>query len=177
MAVSHNQKVAILEKLQNDVVTQKSVLLLTTNKAEESLDSELTFKLRKSARDNGIEIKVVKNTLVRKAFDIVPELFGPTYLAFLVNKEESDEVKVAKSIVETIKNDFKSNFSIIGSVVNGEFLDSNRTIQLSKTPSKNDSLATLAGMLNQFSSKIAIGVKEVPAGIGRGISAYSKTLS
>jgi large subunit ribosomal protein L10 len=177
MAISHQQKVEILDLLSQNVASQKSVLLITTNNAEESLNSELTFQLRKNARNKGIEIKVVKNTLIRKAFESIPELLGPTYLAFMVNKDESDEVSVAKSIVEMVKTDFKTNLSIVGSVVNGEFLDSSRTVILSKTPTKDDSLAMLAGMLNQFAAKIAIGIKEVPSGIGRGISEYSKTLS
>jgi large subunit ribosomal protein L10 len=177
MAISHQQKVDILEKLQNDVATQKSILLLTTNNAEQSLDSELTFKLRKSGRDVGIQIKVVKNTLIQKAFESVPALVGPTYLAYMVNKEDSDEITVAKSIVNTIKADFKTNVNILGAIVNGEFLDASRTITLSNTPSKLDSLSSIAGMLNSFAAKIATGIKEVPSSVARGVSQYSKTLS
>jgi large subunit ribosomal protein L10 len=177
MAISHSQKVVILDALNSNVATQKSVVLLTTNKAEVSLDSELTFKIRRDARSKGIAIKVVKNTLIQKAFESAPKLIGPTYLAYLVDGSNSDEIGVPKSMVELVTADFKDNFSILGSVVNGEFLDTATTIQLSKTLTKEQSLAKIAGLMNSFAAKIALTVKEVPASTARGISAYSKTLN
>jgi large subunit ribosomal protein L10 len=176
MAIPHSQKVAILEELNNQVVPQKSVVILTTQGATQSLDSVSNFKIRSTARQNGVAIKVVKNTLIKKAFESTPNLVGPSYLAYMIEGQTSDEVTVPKIIVDLISKDFKDNIGIVGAVVNGEFLDAKQTEQLSKTPSFNDSMAMLAGSLNQLATKIALGVKEIPAGVARGISAYSKTL-
>jgi large subunit ribosomal protein L10 len=177
MAISRTQKEAITSLLENQVVPQKAVVLLTTGGANESLNSELNFKVRSHSRKQGVVIKVVKNTLIERTFSSVPKLTGPTYLAFLEDSSAGDEVLVPKIIVDLVKTEFKENFGIVGSVVNGEFLDSTKTVQLSKTPSFDESMATIAGMLQTLTSKIAIGVKELPAGVARGVSAYSKTLS
>jgi large subunit ribosomal protein L10 len=177
MAISREQKTVILDQLNNNVATQKAVLLLTTNNTEKSLDSELTFQVRKQAHDKGIEIKVVKNTLIQRTFSSVPQLIGPTYLAYLIDKDKSDEVTVPKTIVELVKKDFSESLAIVGSVVNGDYLDAGQTTVLSKTPSKQDSIAMIAGLLNQFATKIALTVKEVPSQVVRGVSEFSNTLN
>ena len=177
MAISHNQKVAILDKLQSDVAPQKAVMLISTADAETPLDATANVKFRKAARAKGVVIKVIKNTLIKKAFETVPELTGPTYVAFLENQEESDEVTVPKVVVDLISEDFKENFSVVGSVVNSEFLDQASTIELSKTSTKEESLAKIAGGINQLATKLAIAINELPSGVVRGVSEYSKTLN
>jgi large subunit ribosomal protein L10 len=173
MAVTHQKKVDIVRELQDLVLPQKTCVLLSTNGAEDSIDSSDNFELRFSARKNGVVVKVVKNTLIKIVFPQSPDLAGQTYLAYLENPESGDEVTVPKIIVDLVKEKFETKFNILGSVVNGEFLDSRNTTLLSKTPSFNQSMATLAATLNQFASKIAVGVKEIPASIARGVNAMS----
>lgn len=165
-----------MDLLTEQVNPQKSVLFLTTYKSKANLNSELNFSFRRSARNEGIILKVVKNTLIQKAFDNVPELVGPTYIAFMEDKSKSDEIMTAKVVVNLIKKEFQDNFAIIGSVVNGEFLNNPRTIQLSNTSSKEESLAQIAGLLNKITARVAIGVKEIPSSIARGVLAHSKNL-
>jgi large subunit ribosomal protein L10 len=174
MAVSHQKKQEILELLNTSVSPQKAVVLITTLKAEKSLNAEFNFKVRKAAKASGITLKVVKNTLINKTFESVPNLVGPTYLAFLDEPENSDEVTTPKIMVNLVSKEFKENFNLIGSVVNGEFYNPTLTIQLSKTPSYKDSMAMLAGTLNQITAKLAIGIKEVPGGIARSIQAINQ---
>lgn len=176
MAVSHAKKVEIVQDLENAVVPQKAVVILTTHGAEQSLDSTANFQARKEARTKGVVLKVVKNTLIKRSFQSVPDLVGPSYLAYLQDSDQSDEVTVPKIIVDIVNKDFKNQFGIVGSVVNGEFYDSAKTEVLSKTPTLQDSMAMLAGALNQLATKIAIGVKEVPTGLARAVSAYGDTL-
>lgn len=114
--------------------------------------------------------------MIKRAFDNVPELKGPTYLAYLVDGSESDEITVPKAIVSTITKDFEDNLNIVGSIVNGEFVNFESTIILSKTPSKEESMARIAGDLNQLATRIAVSVKEIPTKIVRVISEYSKTI-
>ena len=177
MAITRNQKVAILETIEQDVAPQKAVMLITTAETEESLDATATVNFRKEARSKGIVVKVVKNTLISKAFDGIPTLLGPTYLAYLEDKDASDEVTVPKAIVDLVKKDFKEQFNVVGAVVNGEFMEKEQTIALSQTDSKEQSLAKIAGALNQLATKLAIGINELPTGIARGVSEYSKTLN
>lgn len=175
MAITIKEKQHILELLQNHVAPQKSVVILSTNNSKSSLDSTKNFGFRSSARKKGIIIKVVKNTLISKIFD-TPDLVGQTLLAFLENKEESDEVAVPKSIVSIIKDDYDDNLQIIGSIVNGEYYDSTKTITLSQTSTKLESLSMVAGLLNSITARIAIATKEVPSSVARGVSEISKQL-
>jgi len=177
MALTRIQKQEIIDDLLNSVATQKSVLLLTTSGAEASLNSKLNSKIRSEARKNGVILKIVKNTLVKRVFEDTPDLVGQTYLAYLENQENSDEIKVPKSMVGMVNKDFKENFIILGAVVNGEFFDSAKTQQLSKTPSLQDSMSSVAGSLNQIATKLAMAIKEIPAGVARGISEISKQKS
>ncbi len=177
MAITRDQKVTILDVLTNNVATQKSVLFLTTKGTEASVDATTNQQFRMAARQKGVMIQVIKNTLIQRVFPSVPQLVGQTYVAYLVNGQESDEVTVAKGIVDLVSKDFKMNFDYIGSVVVGEFYDKTETVKLAKTPTKEESMAQLAGALNQITARIAIGVKEIPSGVVRGVSEYSKTLS
>ncbi len=177
MAITRNEKVTILDVLTNNVATQKSVLFLTTKEADKSVSAFTNQKFRMAARENGVMIQVVKNTLLQRVFPTLPKLTGQTYVAYLFDGTESDEVTVAKEVVDLISKDFKINFDCVGSVVIGEFYDKAQTIKLAKTLTKEESLAKIAGAINQITAKIAIGVKEIPAGLARGVSEYSKTLS
>jgi len=177
MAISFKEKEHIFDLLQNDVATQKSVLFITTKEAKEHLDSAGNFKLRKSARDKGVVLKVVKNTLISRAFDLPEELTGQTIVAYMEDKEQSDEVTVPKTIVKIIEDDFKDTLSVVGSYVNGEYFDTEKTKKLAKTSTKEESMSKVAGMVQTIISKIAVGVKEVPTSVARGVSEYSKTIS
>ncbi len=121
-------------------------------------------------------IQMFKNSLIKRVFPQLPELSGQTYLAYMFDTTRSDEVSVAKGIVDLVSKDFKVNFDFIGSVVVGEFYDKALTVKLAKTPTKEESMAVVAGAIKNIIAKIAIGIKEVPASIARGIAEYSKTI-
>ena len=156
---------------------QKSILLITTKGAETNLDSSTNTDFRKSSRKEGVVLQVVKNTLINKAFPEVPKLTGQTYIAYLEQEIESDEVKVPKTTIGLLSKDFKEYFEVIGAVVNGEFYDKTKAIQLSKTPSYQDSMSMIAGSLNQVATKLAMSIKEIPSGVARGISEVQKNKS
>jgi len=178
MPISKKQKSLILDFFEKEKQKQKTFVLLSTENSKESVTCSVNFSFRKALRESEIPIRVqiVKNTLIENIFG-VQNLRGQTYVAFLADPEEStDEVQAPKNVVKTINKSFKLNFNIVGSVVNGEFLDKENTIELSNTPSFKDSMAMVGGALNQIISSIAVGVKEVPSGIARGIAEYSKTI-
>lgn len=176
MAVSREKKVTILDILTNNVATQKSVLFLTTKGGETTVDALTNQKFRMEARKQGLMIQVIKNSLIQRVFPSLPQLSGQTYVAYMFDGSKTDEVSVAKAVVDLVSKDFKVNFDYIGSVVVGEYFDKSKTIQLAKTPTKEQSLAQIAGALNQITARIAIGIKEVSTGVARGVSEYSKTI-
>jgi large subunit ribosomal protein L10 len=176
MAVLKSKKQAIFAELTNEIATQKAVVLLTTKDSTENLTAQSNTDLRRVLRKSGIKVQVIKNTLINKAFADAPTLVGPTYLTYMVDGSDTDEVTVPKEVTKILK-DFADNISLYGSIVNGEFLDKAKTIQLSKVSTKEESLAKIAGALNSITAKIALSIKEVPASIARGVNAHSKNLS
>lgn len=167
MPISKNQKKDILSLILNEGKSQKSIVFLTTKGAEKPLDSFSDVKFRKQARSSGVIVKVVKNTLINLAFPELPSLQGQTYVAFAQNASESDEVTVPKNIVNLSSEDFKDQFKVLGSIVAGSFLNDKDTLILSKTPSKSDSMAMVAGAVNSVISQIPRLVSEVSAQLAR----------
>lgn len=176
MAITRIKKEAIFAELNTDIASQKAVVLLTTKDSKDSLNAVSNTSFRRQLRNAGVKVQVIKNTLINKAFESAPQLDGPTYVSYLVDGSDSDEVTVPK-IVSGIMKEYSDSISILGSVVNGEFYDKAQTIQLSKTSTKEESLAKIAGAINSITAKIAISVKEIPASVARGVNAHSKTLS
>lgn len=179
MATSKAQKMQTLGLLQNDVSHQTAVVFLTTLGTNASLTASSNFSIRSKANSHNVGLKVVKNTLIKLAFGkaegFPEELVGPTYVVY-AKSGETDEVAVPKAIVDIVSEEFKDNFKILGSVVNGQFYDSAKTIQLANTPSKIESMATLAGMLQTIAGgKIASLVKEISAQTARAIGEVAKT--
>jgi ribosomal protein L10 len=177
MAVSKVQKIAILAQLRDEVASQKAVVLLTTRGTDETISASKNFELRSKADKQGMKLTVVKNTLIPLTFTgaTMPELVGQTYLVYKKDWNDTDEVTVPKSIVDIIADGFEKNVIVLGSVVNGEFYDSAKTVLLSKTPTKQDSLAMLAGLIQQLGGgKIATLIKEIPTQTARAISEVAK---
>jgi large subunit ribosomal protein L10 len=177
MAVSRKKKESIYGELKDSIATQKAVLVLTTKDTAASLNSEYNSNFRKEARKSGVVIQVVKNTLINKAFSSVPSLEGQTYLAYLEDHIPSDEIAVPKAVVGLVGKDFKDNFLIFGSIVNGEFYNTTKTELLASTPSLEESLAMIAGSLNQVATKLALVIKEIPSSVARGVSEVQKIKS
>lgn len=168
MATSKLKKQEVYDLLES-IRGQKAVVFLTTKDSKESINSEKNFAFRKATRPHGLIVKVIKNTLLAKAFEQVKKPAGQTYIAFLDEKTEGSEVTVPKHLAGLVSKDFENNFSILGSLVNGEYYDSLKTITLANTLSKPESLAQTAGLINQLISRIAVGVKEVGGSLARGV--------
>lgn len=172
MAITKAKKGEIFTKLTTTGKNQSTVLVFTTRNAKETVNASKNWQLRSNARKNGIIVQVVKNTLINKAFNTIPnKLIGQSYIAYLENTENQSEVMVPKVVVDQVEKNFVTNFDIIGSIVNGEFYDKDKTIALSKVPSFEESMAMVAGSLKQITAKIALTIKEVPGSVVRVVKA------
>jgi ribosomal protein L10 len=161
MAISKTKKNSILNDLQVNVNDQKSVVLVSTNSTEKTVDAATNFDLRSKANQAGVKVKVIKNSLIEKNFEGVKDLSGQTYIAYLNDKSQSNEVAVPKIFIKLIDTDFKDNFKVVGAIINGEFVDAVEAVKYSNIPSKEDSLAMIAGAVNQIASGVARAVKAV----------------
>jgi ribosomal protein L10 len=164
MATSRSKKIGIFNRIQQKVASQATVVFLTTTGTDNTVDAAANFALRMGSMLKGVKIEVVKNSLLNKAFPALPVLAGQTYIAYLADDSVTDDkITVAKITVPSVskKGDFFTNFKVIGAVSDGIFLDEKATDSLSKTLSLPESMAKIAGSINQIIAKIAIGVKEV----------------
>lgn len=117
-------------------------------------------ELRREFRKSGIEYKVVKNTLIRKAlervtgYDTVQEkLVGPTAIAF------SYDDAIAPAKVMKKFNEKTGKVSLKVAVVERQVFEGSRLDELAKLPTRTDLIASILGSLQAPMSGIvgAIG--------------------
>ena len=102
--------------------------------------------LRNELRKAGVEYSVIKNTLARFAvkeigYDSLSDIFsGTTALA-----TSADQVAAAKILCNYAKD--HENFKVKAGFIDGETLDADGVIALSKIPSKEGLIAKMLGSL------------------------------
>ncbi|MDY3119125.1 MAG: 50S ribosomal protein L10 [Peptoniphilus sp.] len=137
-------KINLVNEIKEKIEQSQSIVLVNNH----GLTVEEVTKLRKELRENGVEYKVYKNTMLRRAFDATGNegldelLVGPTVVAFGIE----DAVQPAK-----ILNDFaESNdrLEIKGGVLDGRVVSVDEVKALAKLPSREILIAQLLGGLN-----------------------------
>ena len=142
MSLNLNDKKAVVAEVSSQVAKAQSVVLAEYRGIEVG---DLT-KLRAKARESGVYLRVLKNTLVRRAVegttfaDLSSHMVGP-----LIYGISEDPIAAAK-----VLNDFaKSNDKLIlkaGSYA-GETLDAAGVKALASIPSREELLAKLLGVM------------------------------
>jgi large subunit ribosomal protein L10 len=111
-------------------------------------------KLRSQARDKGVTLSVLKNTLARRAvagsaFDVLSDqMTGPLIYGF-----STDAVAAAKVVADFAKTNDK--LVIRAGAMAGKVLDVNGVKQLASIPSKEVLLAQLLGLMQSPISRTA----------------------
>jgi len=119
-------------------------------------------ELRRKARAEGVYLKVLKNTLARRAVDGTPfkaladHLVGP--LAYGIS---SDPVKAAKVIDEFAKGNDK--LVIRGGALPDQLLSAKEIQGLARLPSRDELLSTLMGTMQAPVARFVQTLNEVPA--------------
>lgn len=136
---------AIKEKIQN----AKGIVMV--NYVGVTVEEDTA--LRKTLRSRGIEYVVLKNRLVKKAFDELgvndfdEALNGPSAFAF----SNTDAVEVAKALVESAQTYAKVEIKC--GYAERTYVDANGVKMLSKLPPRNILVATVLGtMLSPISN-------------------------
>lgn len=126
--------------------------------------------LRKQARDKGVYLHVLKNTLARRAvagtpFEVASEsMVGPLIYGF-----SEDAVAAAKVVADFAKTNDK--LVIRGGAFGGKALDVNGVKQLASIPSKEVLLAQLLGLMQSPISRTARVLAALAAKRGEGAAA------
>ena len=128
--------------------------------------AEIT-ELRRSLREEGVEIKIYKNTLSSRAAEAAgfPELkdilTGPNAIAF-----GSDETAAARLMADfakkhTDRQEMKKGLFLKGGIVEGKVLNDAQIKELSALPNKEGMLSMLLSVLNAPVSSFARAVQAV----------------
>ena len=135
--------------------------------------SELT-KLRQEARDSSVHLKVIRNTLAKRAlndtkFSCFEDLLvGPTMLAFSLE----DPTSAAKLVNNFTK--VNKSFQVKGLSLGDSLLELSKLSAIANMPSRDEALAQLAGLLNAPMSKFVSILNQVPSKLVRTLQAVKE---
>lgn len=135
------------------------------------LSVEQMTDLRKQARDSGVYLRVVRNTLLKRAvegteFECIQEaLSGPTVLAF--SKEDPG------SAARLIKDFAKENkqLEVKALAVGGKLLAADQIDVLAKLPTRDQAISILMSVMQAPVTKLARTINEVPSKFVRTLAA------
>jgi len=137
---------------------------------------EQVTRLRKKFRDGGVEYKVLKNTLARRAAKGTPvevladDFTGPVAIAL----SATDPVAPAKILTDFIKD--LETIKVRSGVVDGKKIDAKGVQTLAKLPGLPELRAKLLGMLNQPAGKLVRTVAAPGAQLARVLKAREEAL-
>lgn len=135
------------------------------------LDVSQMTELRKQAREQGVYLRVVRNTLARIAvegteFECLKEnLVGPTIIALSIE----DPGAAARIIKDFAKENEKLEVKALA--VGGIMYGAEELDRLAKLPTRDQALGMLAGVLQAPITKFARTLNDVPGKIARVVAA------
>ena len=130
-------------------------------------------ELRSKARASGVYMRVVKNTLARKAFagtafePVGPKLKGPLLLAF--SKEDPG------AAARVVKAFSKDNEKLVATLVSlgGEVLPAKDLEKVATLPTKDQARAQLLGLLTSPAQQLAAVIAAPATDLARVIAAFA----
>ena len=150
MSLNRSEKEAVISDVTSLAATAQTLVIAEYR----GITVADMTKLRTTARDSGVTLSVLKNTLARRAvagsaFEVVADqMTGPLIYSFSV-----DAVAAAKVVAEFAKTNDK--LVIRGGAFGGTALDVNGVKQLASIPSKEVLLAQLLGLMQSPISRTA----------------------
>ena len=163
LSLNRNEKAAVVADVAAQAAKSQTLALAEYR----GLTVEHLDKLRRDAREKGVYLHVLKNSLARRAvvgtqFEVASEsMAGPLIYGF-----SADAVAAAKVIADFAKSNDK--LVIIGGAYAGKALDANGVKALAAIPSREVLISQVAGLLKspiqRFAAVLAALVeKNAPA--------------
>ncbi len=169
MGLNRSEKASVLEDVSAQVARAQSIVLAEYR----GLGVEAITGLRKQAREKGVHLQVVKNTLARRAVDGTPyakladKMVGPLLYGF-----STDPVSAAKVLSDFAKSNDK--LVIKAGAMPHSVLDENGIKALATLPSREELLARLLGTMQAPVAKFVQTLNEVPAKFVRTLAAVKE---
>jgi large subunit ribosomal protein L10 len=166
LSLNLEQKKAVVDEVSEQVSKAQAIIVAEYRGLQVG---EMT-ELRAQARKSGVYLRVLKNTLVRRAVDGTPfsglanEMVGP-----LVFGMSSDPVSAAKVLSEFAKANDK--FIIKAGAMPNQVMDATSIQALASLPSREELLSKLLGTMQAPVAKFVRTLNEVPTKFVRGLAA------
>lgn len=125
--------------------------------------------LRAAARKAGVSLRIVRNTLARRAFKGTPyecmneSLVGPVLLAFAKDEPGAG----ARLMRDFAKNNDKLKVKVLS--LGGELFGSQHLEAIAKLPTRTEAIARFASVLQAPITKFARTLSEVPTKFARAL--------
>jgi large subunit ribosomal protein L10 len=151
------QKVQVVEEIAGKLRDSKGTVLADYR----GLNVAQVTQLRKLCREAGVDFKVYKNTMARRAAAEVgiegldSFLEGPTAIAF----SAQDEVTAAKVLADFAKQN--EALELKAGIVEGKVLDENEIKTIASLPNREGLLSMLLSVLQAPMRNFALAVKAV----------------
>lgn len=166
MALNREEKAAVIEEVSAQVAQAGSIVLAEYR----GLTVEKITQLRKQARESGVYLRVLKNTLVRRAVKDTPyEKLAEQMVGPLMYGISADPVAPAKLIASFAKaND---QLVVKGGAMPNVVMDVAGVQALATMPSREELLAKLLGTMQAPVATFVRTLNEVPTKFVRGLAA------
>jgi large subunit ribosomal protein L10 len=127
--------------------------------------------LRKTAREAGVQVRVIRNTLAKRAFEgtefecLNDAMLGPNILAFSL-EDPGAGARLFKDFAKEIEAFEIKAFSVGGKLLPAEQIDA-----LAKLPTRDQAISLLMAVLQAPITKLARTLIDVPARVTRVVAA------
>jgi len=167
MALSLEEKKAIVADVAEVAASAHSAVTAEYN----GLSSEDMTELRAQARSGGVYLRVIKNTLARRAIDgtdfdcMKDTLSGPLVMAF----SQEDPGSAAR----VLKNFSKENNKLVIKAlsIGGQLLAASEIDRLASLPTKDQAISMLMSVIQGPVTKLVRTLNEVPGKLVRTVAA------
>lgn len=166
MSLNRQEKAVVIEEVVAEVANAQSVVIAEYR----GLDVASVTVLRKNARETGVYLRVLKNTLVRRALAGTPfeglsnQLTGPLIYAI-----STDPVAAAKVLAEFAKSN--EQLVVKGGALPNNVLSQDGIKALATMPSRDELLAKLLGTMQAPITQFVRTLNEIPTKFVRGLAA------
>ncbi|TFH67126.1 50S ribosomal protein L10 [Gammaproteobacteria bacterium LSUCC0057] len=169
MALNLDDKKAIVAEVNETAAKALSLVIADAR----GVDVTNLNALRAQARDENVQLRVVRNTLAKRAFAdtdyacVEKVLVGPSLFAFSME----DPGAAARLLKDFAKKN--EAFEIKALSVSGELLESSQIDMLANLPTLHQALGMLANVTLAPVTKLARTLNEFPSQITRAVAAVS----
>jgi large subunit ribosomal protein L10 len=166
LGLSLEQKQAMVSEVSAKLVGAQSVIVAEYR----GLDVEKVTQLRSKARKSGVFLRVLKNTLARRAVQGTPfEKLSEQMVGPLMYGISQDPVAGAKVLSEFAKDN--ELFVIKAGAMPGSMMSAKDIKALAQLPGREQLLATLLGTMQAPVTKLVRTMNEVPGKFVRTLAA------